>query len=43
MTIARLLGAEIIIIIISSGLLCGIMVFSVNLFAHDLVRRLFIR
>jgi putative ABC transport system permease protein len=43
MTIARLLGAEIIIIIISSGLLCGIMVFSVNLFANDLVRRLFIR
>jgi putative ABC transport system permease protein len=43
MTIARLLGAEIIIIIISSGLLCSIMVFSVNLFANDLVRRLFIR
>ena len=43
MTIVRLLGAEIIIIIISSGFLCGIMVFSVNLFAHDLVRRLFIR
>jgi putative ABC transport system permease protein len=43
MTIARLLAAEIFIIVLSSGLLCGAMVFAVNLFANDLVRVMFIR
>ncbi len=43
MTVARLLGAEIFIIIMASGLLCGAMMVFVNLFANDLVRKLFIR
>jgi putative ABC transport system permease protein len=43
MTIARLLTAEISIIVIISGVLCGAMVFLVNQFANDLVRMLFIR
>jgi putative ABC transport system permease protein len=43
MTIARLLAAEIFIIVLSSGLLCGAMMFAVNLFANDLVRVMFIR
>jgi len=43
MTIARLLGAEILIIVLMSGVLCGVMVFMVNQFSNDLVRMLFIR
>ncbi len=43
MTIARLLGAEILIIVLMSGVLCGVMVFVVNHFSNDLVRTLFIR
>ncbi len=43
MTIARLLGAEILIIVLMSGVLCGVMVFLVNQFSNDLVRMLFIR
>ena len=43
MTIARLLGAEILIIVLLSGALCGVMVFMVNQFSNDLVRMLFIR
>lgn len=43
MTVARLLGAEIFIIILASGLLCGTMMLLVNLFANDLVRKIFIR
>jgi putative ABC transport system permease protein len=42
-TIARLLSAEIFIIVLVSGLLCGAMVFAVNGFSNDLVRMLFIR
>jgi putative ABC transport system permease protein len=43
MTIARLLTAEILIIVLVSGILCGAMVFLVDQFANDLVRMLFIR
>jgi len=43
MTIARLLGAEIFIIVAISGILCGVMVLLVNQYANDLVRMLFIR
>jgi len=43
MTISRLLGAEILIIVLMSGVLCGAMVFLVNQFSNDLVRMLFIR
>jgi putative ABC transport system permease protein len=43
MTIARLLAAEILIITLSSGVLCGAMILIVNLFANDLVRKMFIR
>jgi putative ABC transport system permease protein len=43
MTIARLLGAEIFIIVAISGVLCGVMVLLVNQYANDLVRMLFIR
>ena len=43
MTIARLLGAEILIIVLMSGVFCGVMVFLVNQFSNDLVRMLFIR
>jgi putative ABC transport system permease protein len=42
-TIARLLTAEILIIVVLSGLLCGALIFLVNSFANDLVRMLFIR
>jgi putative ABC transport system permease protein len=42
-TIARLLGAEIFIIIMISGVLCRAMIFAVDQFANDLVRMLFIR
>jgi len=43
MTIARLLSAEIVIIVLFSGVLCAAMVFTASLFANDLVRMLFIR
>ena len=43
MTIARLVAAEISIIVLLSGLLCGAMIFLVNQFSNDLVRMLFIR
>jgi len=43
MTIVRLIGAEILIIASISGLLCAVMVMSVDYFANDLVRMLFIR
>jgi putative ABC transport system permease protein len=42
-TIARLLTAEIVIIVLISGVLCGALIFLVNSFANDLVRMLFIR
>jgi len=42
-TVARLLGAEIIIIFLSSGIICSLLMFFVNIAANDLVRRLFIR
>ena len=43
MTIARLLTAEIAIIVLSSGLLCGLLMMAVNVYVNDLVRMLFIR
>ena len=43
MTIARLLTAEIFIIVVISGVLCGTMMFMVDRFSNDLVRMLFIR
>lgn len=43
MTIARLVAAEILIIIAISGVLCGVMVIGVNHFANDLVRAFIIR
>ena len=42
-TIARLLAAEIFIIVGVSGILCGVMVLLVRAFSHDLVRQLIIR
>ena len=42
-TIARLMTAEIFIIVIMSGVFCGAMIFLVNQFSNDLVRMLFIR
>ena len=42
-TMARLLGAEIFIIFISSGIICSLLMFVVNMTANDLVRSLFIR
>jgi putative ABC transport system permease protein len=43
MTIARLIAAEISIIVLLSGFLCGAMILLVNHFSNDLVRMLFIR
>jgi putative ABC transport system permease protein len=43
LTIARLVGAEISIIVLTSGLLCGVMIMVVNQVSNDLVRMLFIR
>ena len=43
MTIAKLLAAEILIIVISSAALCGIMMVIVHQYTNDLVRMLFIR
>ncbi len=42
-TIAKLLGAEIIIIVLMSGLVCGVLVFMASQFSSDLVRMLIIR
>lgn len=43
MTIARLLASEISIIVFISGVLCIIMIFTINFYANDIVRILFIR
>jgi putative ABC transport system permease protein len=43
MTIARLLAAEIAIILLMGGVLCAALVFLVDQFSSDLVRALFIR
>ena len=43
LTIASLLSTEIIIILLTSALLCGILLIAVNLLSHDLVRILFIQ
>ncbi|MFC1858491.1 hypothetical protein ACFL9U_10785, partial [Thermodesulfobacteriota bacterium] len=43
MTIAKLLGAEILIILLTSAVLCSIMMVAVHLYANDLVRMMFIR
>jgi len=43
LTIARLVGAEISIIVLTSGLLCGVMILVVNHISNGLVRMLFIR
>jgi len=43
LTVVRLLGAEIFIIFLSSGIICSLLMFFVNIAANDLVRRLFIR
>jgi len=43
LTIVRLVAAEILIIVIASGVLCSAMVFLVDQFSNDLVRTLFIR
>jgi putative ABC transport system permease protein len=43
MTTARLVSAEILIIVVTSGVLCGAMVFGIDQYANDLVRMLFIR
>jgi len=42
LTIAKLLAAEIMIIMAASGLLCGILLIVVNRASNDLVRMLFI-
>jgi putative ABC transport system permease protein len=42
LTIAKLLAAEILIIVASSGVLCGIMLAVVHQFTNDLVRLMFI-
>jgi putative ABC transport system permease protein len=43
MTIVRLIGAEIFIIVLTSSVLCGAFLFTISLFANDLVRVMFIR
>ncbi len=43
MTIVRLLAAELFIIIFISGALCSSMIFTVNSYANEIVRMLFIR
>jgi putative ABC transport system permease protein len=42
-TLARLLGAEILIIVATSAVICGALIALVDLFANGLVRMLFIR
>ena len=43
MTITRLVAAEIVLIVLASGILCGAFMVAVNLYANELVRMLFIR
>ncbi len=43
MTIARLIAAEILIIVVCSAFLCGIMMVAVQSISNDIVRMLFIR
>ena len=43
MTVVRLVTAEILLIILASGVLCGVLMVVVNVYASDLVRMLFIR
>ena len=43
MTIARLVGAEILLIVFASGVFCATLVFLVHQYANDLVRIWFIR
>ena len=43
MTVVQLVSSEILIIVLSSGFLCGAMVFLVDQFSSDLVRTLFVR
>ena len=43
LTIARLIAAEMLIIILASGCICGVMMLVTNRFANELVRMLFIR
>jgi hypothetical protein len=43
MTIARLMAAEIFIIIVSSTVLCALLIVVVSHFSNDLVRMAFIR
>ena len=43
LTIARLVSSEIFIIVLTSGLLCGVMILVVNQISNGLVRMLFIR
>ncbi|MFA9498766.1 MAG: hypothetical protein ACERKP_09455, partial [Deltaproteobacteria bacterium] len=43
LTIARLVSSEIFIIVLTSGLLCSVMILVVNQISNDLVRMLFIR
>lgn len=43
MTIVRLIAAEMLIIILGSGVICGIMILLIDQFANELVRMLFIR
>jgi len=43
MTIARLLGAEIFIIVATSSLFCVVFVTIINLYSSDLVRMMFIK
>ena len=42
-TVVRLVSAEIFIIVLTSGILCGAMIFLVNVYSNELVRRLVIR
>ena len=43
MTTARLIGAEIFLIVLTSGALCGLAILLIDQFANSLVRMLFIR
>jgi putative ABC transport system permease protein len=43
LTIVRLVGAEIFIIVLSSAVICAALILAVNYYANDIVRMLFIR
>jgi putative ABC transport system permease protein len=43
MTIAKLIGAEILIVVFSSAIFCSLMIIAVHTVSNDLVRMLFIR